>query len=79
MTNTTKPERASPLFMWANEDALPEDMDGQVYDFLYPVSELIDGCRMFPWPVVRRNQLQYQPDARYNPIATSPATSEGKQ
>lgn len=64
---------SAPLFIWVNEDALPEDMDGQVYDFLWPVSELRDGCRMFPWPACRRSALQYQPDPRYN-VPSQPET-----
>jgi len=61
--------------MWANEDALPEDIDGQLYSFLFPTSVVIDGCRTFPWPAAKLGSLQYQPDPRYNPDL-APLTAE---
>lgn len=40
-----------PEWIWVYEDQLPSDMDGKVYDFLYPLSAIVDGVRMFPWPL----------------------------
>ena len=39
-----------PKWEWAYEDSLPQDIDGKVYDFLYRLSEVHDGVRVFPWP-----------------------------
>ena len=50
------------IFVWVNEDALPEDIDGKVYDFLWPMSK-VNMVRYFPWPLHAMGRLQYQPYA----------------
>lgn len=64
-------------FIWANEDALPPDIDDAVYGFLYIASRVIDGVRMFPWPRERLSELTYAPESSvhdFNPNAPPSAT-----
>lgn len=38
--------------LWEYEDNLPEEIDGKVYDALFPASKIIDGVRMFPYVIL---------------------------
>ena len=54
----------TPTIGWVYEYELPEDLDDHVYDFLYPMSQIIYGVRKFPWPLQFIDQLQDQPNTQ---------------
>lgn len=53
--------RVNSDFVLVYESDLPKRLPAAVYDFLWPSSKLVDGVRMFPWPIARLGELKHGP------------------
>ena len=42
---------------WAYEDALPDYITDKLYDLLYPMSQIRNGVRMFPYIAIDERKL----------------------